>query len=117
MEKWLKEIERVKQEKDAFLDRRCIGINSVTVMFLDTKQEYNLSENYFADRHSVVDPCFAGAYITPGVITTMREIHIHAVKCDAISHLLDDYIRYGYYISNSNKEYYEQLVPGFLKEI
>ena len=117
MEKWLKEIERVKQETDSLLDRKCIGLNSVTVIFLDTKKEYNLSENYFAEKRSVVDPTWAGAYITPGEITTIRDIHIHAVKCDAISHLLEDYLRYGYYIAEDRMEYYDKLIPAFLKEV
>lgn len=115
MDKWIKEIERVKNDQDAFLDRECIGVNSVTVLFLDTKERYNLSDSYFSDRHSVLDPCWAGAYIRPGEITSLREIHINAVRCDLVSHLLERYLEYKTIFGD--REYYEQFIPEFVKEV
>lgn len=97
MKKWLEEIERIKQEQNPMLNRKCIGIDNCSVIFLDNFERINLSNSYFEEAHSIFDPTWAGCYIVPGQICTVREIHINALKCDAISHIIDDWYRYGYY--------------------
>ena len=116
MDRWLKEIERIKNDEDEMLDRQCIGFNSVSVFFLDTHEIYNLSENYFTNKSSVVDPTWAGAYITPGEITTLRNIHIHAVICHVKSRFLDNYFQY-HLIPEEEKELFKELMPDCFKEI
>lgn len=74
MEKWIAEIERIKMDTDSNLDRKCIGLNNVTIVFCDTKKQYNLTGNQFEDNHyfaqkgSCFDPFYAGCYVLPGEI-------------------------------------------------
>ena len=97
MKKWLEEIKRIQNEANPMLDRKCIGIDSNTIVFLDTFEMMNLTNNYFESQKSVLDPTWAGCYIKPGEISTLREVHINAVKSDAISHIMEEWYRCGYY--------------------
>lgn len=118
MEKWLNEIERIKKDPDEMLDKKCIGLNSVSIIFLDTNKEYNLtgnqfeSGNYFQNKQSIFDPCWSGAYIIPGEITTLRDIHIHAITCDMISHLLEDQLRY-HGLPQDKERLLHNLIPNY----
>ena len=119
MEKWLEEIERIKQDPDETLDRKCIGLNSVEVVFLDAMQRYNLSEDYFQKKKSFFDPTWAGCYIVPGEITTLRQIHIRAIECDAAQYLTNYYLNYHYYkigIPEDRIQDYKTFVPNLLKQ-
>ena len=88
MEKLIAEIEKVKKDTDEILDRKCIGLYNCNVIFLDSKEELCLS-NYFDSKKSCFDYYFAGCYIIPGKITTIREIHINALECAIKSRLLE----------------------------
>ena len=119
MKKWLDEIERIKQDTDEMLGRKCIGLNSVEVVFLDTMQRFNLSEDYFQKKKSFFDPTWAGCYIVPGEITTLRQIHIRAIECDAAQYLINYYLDYHYDsigIPEDRIKEYERFVPNLLKQ-
>ena len=114
MERILKEIERIKNDTDSDLDRKCIGLYSTTVVFMDTGKQYNISEDYFPKKQSLFDPCVGGCYIIPGELTTLREIHIQALKCEAKSRLVRDYYEYRYDrigIPLDKQDYYKMFVP------
>ena len=123
MNRIIAEIERVKQDKDAILDRKCIGLNSVEVVFLDTRRKFNLTTEYsgkssfFEAKDSLFDPFLAGCYIMPGEISTLREIYIHALKCQASQILINQYYAYHYDASGipeARKDEYRLFVPALL---
>lgn len=117
MERILKEIERIKNDTDSDLDRKCIGLYNTTVVFMDTGKEYNLSEDYFQKKQSLFDPCFGGCYITPGEVSTLRQLHIQALKCEAKARLVRDYYEYRYDrigIPSDKEEDYKTFVPALL---
>lgn len=119
MKKWLDEIERIKQDTDEMLDRKCIGLNSVEVVFLDTMQRYNLSEDYYEKKKSFFDPTWAGSYIVPGEVTTLRQIHIRAIECNAAEYLINYYLDYHYDsigIPEDRIKDYKRFVPNLLKQ-
>ena len=80
MEKILKEIDRIKADSDPLLDKKCIGLYNAMVIFIDDGRKMNLTESYFKEKDSCFDYSYAGCYITPGRITTIREIHINALE-------------------------------------
>lgn len=119
MKKWLEEIERIKQDTDEMLDRKCIGLNSVEVVFLDTMQRYNLSGDYFEKKKSFFDPTWAGCYIVPGEITTLRQIHVRAIECSAAEYLIKYYLDYHYDkcgIPSDRIQDYQTFAPNLLNK-
>ena len=100
MKKWLEEMERIKQDKDPMLDRECIGIDDCSVIFLDNYERVNLSSNYFQSKNSIFDPTWAGCYVVPGKICTLRDIHLHALRCHARERIINYWYENGYYKSN-----------------
>lgn len=96
------EIERIRNDVDPNLDRKCIGLNNVTVVFFDTRKQYNLSGDqfeerlYFAQKGSCFDPYYSGCYIVPGEVTTLRAIHIRALECRLKEKLVSNYFDYHY---------------------
>ena len=107
MKKLLDEIERIKNDPDPLLDKKCIGLYNTTVIFIDDGRKMNLTESYFKEKDSCFDYSYAGCYITPGKETTLRKIHINALKCEIINKQLQevferypgpDFIYYAYYI-------------------
>lgn len=116
-ERALAEIERIEKDVDSRLDRKCVGLSSTEVVFLDTMERCNLSEGYFTEKNSMFDPCWTGCYITPGDITTLRKIHINALKCSVAAHLVYEYSEYRYDrigIPDDKKEYYMLFAPSLL---
>lgn len=85
MEKFIAEIKRIKNDPDPLLDRKCIGLYNTMVVFLDDGSRMNLTESYFKDKNSCFDYSYAGCYITPGKVTTIREIHIYALECEILN--------------------------------
>lgn len=117
MERIRKEIERIQNDKDIELDRKCIGLYNTAVVFMDTGEQYNLSEDYFQKKDSLFDPCWGGCYITPGEITTLRKIHINALMCEAKARLVRDYYEYRYDrigIPKDRTEDYKDFVPALI---
>ena len=115
MEKYIEEINRINNDRDEMLDRKCIGLNSVEVIFLDTKQRYNLSGNYFESKKSIFDPFWAGCYVVPGEITTIRDIHIRALKNQMVAILIYEYFEYQYDkvgIPKDKEKYYKEFIPS-----
>ena len=111
MEKWLEEIERIKKDQDPMLDRKCIGIDSCSVIFLDNYECINLSSNYFQSKNSIIKDCWSGCFINPGEISTLRDIHINALNCYAKCRLINDwYYEYKYY-----KASYDSI-PDYFKD-
>ena len=119
------EISKIRQDPNDDLDRPCIGISSVEIMFLDTKEYFNLTDdsmehkNYFEKHNSLFDPTVAGCYITPGEVTTLRAIHVHALECEAARRLTEDYMRYHYDTAGvpaEKKNEYTEFVPALLKQ-
>jgi hypothetical protein len=79
------------------------------VIFIDDGRKLNLTESYFKEKDSCFDYSYAGRYITPGKETTLRKIHINALKCEIINKQLQevcekypgsDFIYYAYYIQD-----------------
>ena len=113
MEKIIEEINRMKKDKDPMLDKKCIGLYNTMVVFLETKEKMNLSESYFKDKNSCFDPSFAGCYITPGRVATLREIHINALKSELKNLLIQKYYSNAS-LSIEEKEICSQYIPDVL---
>lgn len=91
MDRLLAEIERVKNDTDTLLDKKCIGLYNTMVVFVEDGKTMNLTESYFKDKNSFFDYSYAGCYITPGKLTTIREIHINALECEIKNRMVLDY--------------------------
>ena len=111
MERLVAEIEKVKNDTNELLDRKCVGLYTCDVIFLDTKEELCLS-NYFDNQKSCFDYYFAGCYLQPGKITTIREIHINALECAIKSKLLSYANKY-----NRIEPKEEYLIKKFIPEL
>ena len=74
----------------------------------------NLTESYFKEKDSCFDYSYAGCYITPGRITTIREIHINALESQIRNILLEGYFKNGIFFEG-NKELYKKYLPSLLK--
>ncbi len=112
----IEEIKRIEVDNDPILDEKCIGLYNTMVVFLKTGKIMNLSENYFNDKNSFFDFYFAGCYITPGEITTIRKIHINALKSEIRNQLIHQYYEDKNNF-NKKKELYFEYLPDFIKEI
>lgn len=122
-EKILCELKRLALAPGELIDRKCIGLNPCSVIFLDTQQEYNLTgnqneeKNYFERFHSVFDPYWAGCYIRPGAITTIREIHTTALLNMLRSNLVERYFTYHFdkvRMPDELRTYYEEYIPELI---
>ena len=111
MKKLLDEIERIQNDSDALLDKKCIGLYNTMVVFVEDGKRMNLTESYFKDKNSCFDYFYAGCYIIPGKVTTLREIHINALKCEIRNILLQEYFA-GH--KNDDLEIYKQYLPELL---
>ena len=114
MEKILKEIDRIKADPDTFLDKKCIGLYNTTVIFLEDGRKMNLTESYFKEKNSCFDYSYAGCYITPGRITTIREIHIYALESQIRNILVEGYFKNGIFVE-VNMELYKKYLPSLFK--
>lgn len=114
MEKILKEIERIKNDTDPLLDKKCIGLYNTMVVFVEDGKRMNLTESFFKDKNSCFDYFYAGCYITPGRITTIREIHINALKSAIKNILVEKYFENKNFVEE-NKELYEKYLPKLLE--
>lgn len=113
MEKILKEIDRIKADPDTLLDKKCIGLYNTTVIFLEDGRKMNLTESYFKEKNSCFDYSYAGCYITPGRITTIREIHINALKSVIKNLLVEGYFKSDSFVEE-NKKLYEKYLQNLL---
>ena len=52
MERYINEIEAIERDTDVELDRECIGLYNVRVVFLDTGEEFRLIDDYFEKKKS-----------------------------------------------------------------
>ena len=109
MKKLLEEIERIKNDPDPLLDKRCIGLYNTMVLFTDDGRKMDLTESYFKEKDSCFDYSYAGCYITPGKETTLRKIHINALKCEIINKKLEEvcekypedcFVYYAYFVTD-----------------
>ena len=114
MKKLLDEIERIKNDPDPLLDKTCIGLYNTMVIFIDDGRKMNLTESYFKEKNSCIDYSYAGCYITPGKITTIREIHINALESQIRNILVEGYFKNGTFVEE-NKELYKKYLPSLLK--
>ena len=55
MKKLLDEIERIKNDPDPLLDKKCIGLYNTMVIFIDDGRKMNLTESYFKEKNSCFD--------------------------------------------------------------
>ena len=110
MKKLLDEIERIKNDPDPLLDKKCIGLYNTMVIFIDDGRKMNLTESYFKDKNSYFDYSYAGCYVTPGRITTIREIHINALESSIKNILIEGYFKNDSFVEE-NKELYEKYLP------
>lgn len=118
MERYIKEIEAIERDIDVELDRECIGLYNVTVVFLDTGEEFRLIDDYFEKKKSCFDPYWAGCYITPGEVTTLRKIIIHALQCAAKSSLIREYFGRDYRkngVPEEKAQWYKTFVPKLVE--
>ena len=114
LEKELKEIELTQNEDNPSLDKKCIGLYKTMVITLEEGKKINLTESYFKEKNSCFDPSFAGCYITPGRITTIREIHINALESQIRNILVEGYFKNGIFVEE-NKELYKKYLPSLFK--
>ena len=84
------------------------------VLFIDDGRKMDLTESYFKEKDSCFDYSYAGCYITPGRITTIREIHINALESQIRNILLGSYFKNGIFVEE-NKELYKKYLPSLLK--
>ena len=116
MERLLEEIKKIQNEVNPILDKKCIGLYNTTVVFLENGNQMNLTDDYFKNIKSSFDPYFAGCYITPGKVTTIREIHINALKSEVRNQLIKEY-----YEDKNNfikkKEIFFEYLPELIKEM
>ena len=111
IKKILDEIERIKKDQDKILDRKCVGQYTCDVIFIDTNEEYCVTK-LFDEKKSCFDFYFAGCYLIPGKITTLREIYINALECNIRNQLLN------YYKNPKGIELkYKELFKDFLPEL
>lgn len=112
LEKELNEIEQIKNENNPILDKKCIGLYNTMVVFLEDGKQMNLTESYFNDKNSCFDYSFAGCYITPGRITTLRRIHINALESQIRNILVQEFFK-----NRSIDKDFEQLYEKYLPEL
>ena len=110
MKKLLDEIERIKNDPDPLLDKKCIGLYNTMVIFIADGRKMNLTESYFKEKDSCFDPSFAGCYITPGKITTLRKIHINALESQIRNILVQEYVKRQSF-DKELKPLYEKYLP------
>ena len=113
LEKELKEIELTQNEDNPSLDKKCIGLYNTMVITLEEGKKINLTESYFKEKNSCFDPSFAGCYITPGKITTLRKIHINALESQIRNILVQDFFK-GRTIDKELEPLYEKYLPELL---
>ena len=111
MKKLLDEIERIKNDPDPLLDKKCIGLYNTSVIFIDDGRKMNLTESYFKEKDSCFDYSYARCYITPGKETTLRKIHINALRCEIINKQLQEVFERH---SRSNFIYYPYCILDIL---
>ena len=113
MKRILAEIERIQNDPDALLDKKCIGLYNTMVIFLEDGKQMNLTESYFIDKNSCFDYSFAGCYITPGSITTLRRIHIKALEAQIRNILVQKFFK-NRTIDKDFEPLYEKYLPELL---
>ena len=113
LEKELKEIELTQNEDNPSLDKKCIGLYNTMVITLEEGKKINLTESYFKEKNSCFDPSFAGCYITPGKITTLRKIHINALESQIRNILVQEYVKRQSF-DKELKPLYEKYLPELL---
>lgn len=114
MKRILAEIERIQNDPDALLDKKCIGLYNTVVIFLEDGKQMNLTESYFIDKNSCFDCSFAGCYIAPGRITTLRRIHIKALEAQIRNILVQEFFKTKA-IDKELESLYEKYLPELFK--
>ena len=113
MKKLLDEIERIKNDPDPLLDKKCIGLYNTTVIFIDDGRKMNLTESYFKEKDSCFNYSYAGCYITPGKETTLRKIHINALESQIRNILVQEYVKRQSF-DKELEPLYEKYLPELL---
>ena len=113
MKRILAEIERIQNDPDTLLNKKCIGLYNTAVIFLEDGKQMNLTESYFNDKNSCFDYSFAGCYITPGRITTLRRIHIKALESQIRNILIQEFFK-NKTIDKELEHLYDKYLPELL---
>ncbi|MBR2467489.1 MAG: hypothetical protein IKB42_00385 [Clostridia bacterium] len=109
-----KEIKQVKKSKNE--NEKCIIIDAANVYVFNSKTKLNLVD-YFEKvwPKNLVGPGYSFCFTTPGEITTLKNVHIHCLKC------YFKYILVKYYLEDAVPEdclvYIKRYVPNLLKKI